>query len=93
MTSATLEQHSHDVSIIWEFWPLDVMIPNALRVFLTGYGVNPIFTYLYDIAFWPMEIWDGFFNVVAWPINNIFSFLWGLVNFLTSSLVNGVEFE
>ena len=92
MTSSTLS-HPHDVSIIWEFWPFDVMIPSALRVFLTGYGINPVFTWMYDISYIPMQIWDGFWNFVAWPINSIFSFLWGLVNFLTSGLVATAEVE
>ena len=83
----TYLEHSHDVSIIWEFWPFNVAIPQIVRVLLTGYGINPIFTLMYDISFWPIMIWNGIFGMIGVPVNIIFNFLYAIINGPTSYIV------
>ena len=69
--------HNHDVQIIWEFWPFNVLLPWALRDFLTGYGINPLFTWMTDISLYPLVLWNGFWNLGGLnPINWIGNILW-----------------
>ena len=83
----TASAHAHDVNIIWEFWPLNVALPQIVRVLLTGYGVNPIFTWMYDISFWPIFLWNSFFGLIGVPINIVFNFLYAVINGPTAFVV------
>ena len=57
----SIKQHTHDVEIIWEFWPFSSWTPSIIKTFLNGYGLNWAMTYLYDITFWPRMWWNDFF--------------------------------
>ena len=67
-------EHSHDVQAIWDFWPINLMIPTVLSTYMNGYGINPITTYLDDISFWPRYFWNGFFSLLtSWNISLFFT--------------------
>ena len=71
MSVSSSLQHSHDVQIIWWCWPFINIIPAVVRELVGGYGINPIFTWMADIAWWPIFIWDMFWWVWGWPLNVI----------------------
>ena len=77
MTVSSLSlQHPHDVKIIWELWPIANLLPAFVRDFLTGYGINPIFTWMSDVLWFPIWIWNGFWNTVIFPYTYFMFFLY-----------------
>ena len=60
----SIKQHTHDVEIIWEFWPFANWTPSIVKTFLNGYGLNWVMTYCYDITFWPRYFWNVWFHAI-----------------------------
>ena len=75
----------HDVSIIWEFWPFTAILPMVVRDLLTGYGINPVFTWMMDLTEVPRWIWNTFvgsFLGAFTGINSIFTLLYYVPNYV-----------
>ena len=90
----SIKQHTHDVELIWNFWPFNTWTPSIVRTFLNGYGLNWAMTYLYDISFWPMYWWNGvwaqFFSLFG-ILNILPAFLLWLPNVITTYTIEWVQ--
>ena len=81
VSAETKPDHSHDVEIFWEFWPFSVIYTRGFKEFLTGYGLNWLNTYLFDISIVPMAIWNSFWWFFGFnPFNWFWDFWNGFAN-------------
>ena len=89
------QMHSHDVSVFWDFWPFDRLLPIFLKNFLDGYSFNWFNNWLNDVFFIPRNFWNSiweakyFWLIEVNPINWIldwFNFIPNLLLFIPDVL-------
>ena len=85
---STAVNHSHDVEIVWNIWPLNVMLWEPVSAFLQGHGLNWINNIAMDFLWFPILVWNIFMSsIFSW-----FDTIWYFLNWLPN-LVFGVISE
>ena len=53
-----LAEHSHDVSVIWNIYPFNVILWQPVVTFLQGHGLNIVNNVVYSFLELPIGIWN-----------------------------------
>ena len=93
----------HDVEIIWNVWPFNVILWNSVREFLQGHGLNFLNNFLMWVFQWPIYLWNltansffpylyYIFYFLNWIPNVIFDTISDIIFFIPDTLFNIFNF-